>query len=299
MKSSFSDAIAPKVTRVAANPVGALVVRIVADVVRSDITDRSMTLAAQLFTSLLPVIILLSTMPGADYIDAGLSHLNLTSAELALAQTTPSTASFATFGVFGALMTLASATSFSRATNRMYASVWHVPRLRIGDWWRWLAVLGLMALAVVVQGYALLLRRTPVVGAVLAIVATFILWSVCWWAVAKISVKRFVPARRLVFTGALTGAGLTVLLTASFLSLPRVLRAAVAEFGTLGIIFTVIGWLFLFFYVVVTAAVIAHAIAPGGDPGHASLTPKESLLQTLSHAADTGQPASIPPREPR
>lgn len=298
MKTSFSGWILPKVAHLAANPVGALVVRIVVDVARSDITDRSMTLAAQLFTSLLPVIILLSTMPGADYIDAGLSHLDLTSADLALAATAPSTTSFATFGVFGALMTLASATSFSRATNRMYASVWQVPRLRLRDWWRWVAVLGLMALSVVAQGYALLLRRIPVVGAVVTIAATFLLWSLCWWAVAKISVKRSVPGRRLLLTGALTGVGLTALLTGSYLSLPRVLRTAVDEFGTLGIIFTVIGWLFLFFYVVVTAAVIAHAIAPG-DHDRPTLDAKESLLQSISQVADAAPPQSTTSAEPQ
>lgn len=287
----------PWLTKGAANPMGALLIRIIGDLVRADIADRAMTLAAQLFTSLLPVIILLSTMPGADYVDAGLDQLDLSSADLALPSTTPSTTSFATFGVLGAVMVLASATSFSRATNRMYAAVWQVPKLGIGDWWRWLAVIILMAISVVAQGYILILRNIPTIGSVLAVVLTFVLWTLCWWTIAKISVKQAVVARRLLLTGAMTALGVTVLLIGSVLSLPRILRSAVDEFGTLGVVFTVISWMFLFFYIVVSAAVISHAIAPGDTPVNTSPS-RESLLQRLSdvagestadHADDAGQ----------
>lgn len=288
MKSTLAERVLARFSGLAGNPLGALLIRIIVDLARADIADRSMTLAAQLFTSLLPVIILLSTVPGATYFDAGLTHLHLTAADLRLPVAADADVSFTVFGVVGALMVLASATSFSRAINRMYAAIWQVPKLGLGDWWRWLAVIVLIALTVVVQGYAVLLSGVPTVGRLLAVCSTFALWTGCWWTVVRLSVKRLIPARQLLLTGLLTGFGVTVLLTGSVVVMPRILRTAADELGTLGIVFAAISWLFVYFYIVVTVAVIAHAITPGSESERRQRA-KATLLQQLSELAQPSE----------
>ncbi len=112
--------------------------RILADIARGDVTDRSMTLAAQAFTSILPLVILMLSLPGSDVVDSALTELGIPMTPWTAHPSTPPR-SFATFGIVGALMTIAGATSLSRALGRMYVAVWGVTKLPgvrsgVGSW---------------------------------------------------------------------------------------------------------------------------------------------------------------------
>ena len=109
--------------------------------------DRAMTLAAQAFTSIFPVVIVtFSLLPQDDSGRLGgrvAQALALPeSTRSALADAFPDDAEQATtFGLLGLLIVLVSATSFSRALTRMYAKAWSV---RGPGWrrpWRWVTVI--------------------------------------------------------------------------------------------------------------------------------------------------------------
>jgi membrane protein len=128
----------PPVAWLARQWVGRLLARTTAALVRVQIFDRAMTLAAQIFTSVFPLLILVGTLVGGAtarrLADWALSHSGL-----------------AAFGVVGSLVVLLSSTGLARALTRAYAAVLAVHRVPAGPRasWRWLAtVLVLAAYAV-------------------------------------------------------------------------------------------------------------------------------------------------------
>jgi membrane protein len=100
-----------------------------------------MTLAAQAFTSLFPVIIVVASVgPNrSDSLGTRLGDaLSLPdTARSVLEQALPTqTQSPASFGLIGLLIVVLSATSFSRALARMYARAWHVQPVGWSSGWR-------------------------------------------------------------------------------------------------------------------------------------------------------------------
>lgn len=245
-------------------PGGTLLLQIVEDLARGEIADRAMTLAGQAFTSILPVMILLSAIPGKGLVDDALDGYKLTSSDLALTSAGTQDSSV-TFGVIGAIMTLVSATSFSRALDRMYSRVWDVPRLTLREGWRWVVVILAVAIGVVVQILVPNLRELwsmrAVVGFGIELVAGFLLWAVLWSAISRMLTLGRVNTRCLILNGVVTAAGLTVLVVATHIGMAQVVKSATAQFGILGIIFTVISWLFVFSAIVIGATVIVHALS--------------------------------------
>ena len=108
---------------------GRAVLRLAGTLVEIEVFDRSMTLAAQAFTSLLPLMIVGAAMRGGDArpIGSGLSgYLGLnSSAANVLERAVPASSDvFNALGWFGILLLVVSATAFSRALERFYSRVW-------------------------------------------------------------------------------------------------------------------------------------------------------------------------------
>ncbi len=101
--------------------------------------DRSMTLAAQSFTSVLPVAIVASSLGNHDAVTRGffdqfgidVDGVGVGVGVDAVGLDDPS---FAAFGIVGTLMVLIGGTSFARALGRMYGRIWKVPTLRFTSW---------------------------------------------------------------------------------------------------------------------------------------------------------------------
>lgn len=264
MPQSLASVLEFGVAKIKAIPGGSLIIQIIEDLARSEIADRAMTLAGQAFTSILPVMILLSAIPGKGLVDDALDGYKLTSSDLALTSAGAQDASV-TFGVIGAVMTLVSATSFSRALDRMYSRVWDVPRLTIREGWRWIIVILAVAIGVVVQILVPNLRdlwsMRAAMGFGIELVAGFVLWAVLWFAIARMLTLGRVNTRCLILNGAITAAGLTALVVATHIGMAQVIQSATAQFGVLGVIFTVISWLFVFSAIVIGATVIVHAMS--------------------------------------
>ncbi|AZG48172.1 YhjD/YihY/BrkB family envelope integrity protein [Gordonia insulae] len=253
-----------------------LVLRILRDLAVNDVTDRSMTLAAQAFTSVLPIVILLTALPSHTVITKALSGLGIDPDSVDFVKSDPG--SITTIGIFAALMTIAGATSLSRALGRMYVSIWQVTKLPISGWWRWVVVIFALPVGVVAQGFAAPLHTLTVtgwtiggygpIGVGLEVLATFLIWATMWTALPRLLVSSQVPMRLMALNGAVTGVFITVLLVGSRVFLPAILGETTRHYGTLGVVFVAISWLFFFAAIVVVCAIVVHsAVCDEGTVG--------------------------------
>lgn len=241
---------------------GRAAVRVVFEVLEIGVVDRAMTLAAQSFTSLVPVMIAIGTLGAMDPVSEALrSDYGLDLAELDGATDESATA----FGVVGVFMLVISATSYARALGRAYGRIWGlaVPSLRQG--WRWIVVIIAVATGATAIGTARALGDVPVVGAGLMVSAQFAVWLLVWTAIPALLLPVGLPTRARWSTGALTALGLTALQVASVVALPRIMNSAEKQFGVLGMVFTMIGWLFVYSAIVVISATVVHALTQDVD----------------------------------
>ena len=255
--------------RIASDARGSIAVRVVADLFRAEIADRSMTLAAQAFTSILPVLIAVSSFGTVQAVDDIADWVGIVpfgrQVESFADTSNPSTA---TFGIVGLLMTVISATSFARALARMYVRCWDVPLVRMRQaWWRWVVVLLAVIVAIVLLAAAHLAERLPVGGHLLDYAMGFVIWTALWAYLPHLLTRGRLPLRILLIIGALTAFGLSLLRFGSVVAMPRASAAAVAQFGILGLVFTMIGWLFVFAVIVVGSNVVISSLARDATVG--------------------------------
>jgi membrane protein len=238
-----------------------------------EVFDRSMTLAAQAFTSVFPLLILVATLRpreshnqiGSALADSlGLNAQARESLEAAL----PAAGNAAsTFGVIGGLVVLVSATSFSRALVRMYVRIWDAPRpSAVRGFWRLFAVLlGVVMLLVVLTAVRRVLSGVPFSGVAEAVVS-FVLGCLLWTWTPWVLLARRVPMRMLVPGGVLMAVCMIVLSIAGGIYLPIALSSATRQFGALGVSFTYVTWLFVIMIALVGSTAIGAVIARDAGP---------------------------------
>jgi membrane protein len=236
--------------------------------------DRAMTLAAQAFTSIFPVVIVaFSVLPQPESAWLG----GRVAQALALPDGTQSALSAVfpeeaeqvrTFTVLSLLIVLLSATSFSRALTRMYAKAWSVRGPGWRSPWRWIAaIVAIAACTVTLQAVHRAASGNPasVAGALLL---TCLVNTVLWTWVPSLLLAGQVPWRLLAPSGVLMGLGSVPLFVAGRVYLPSALRYADRQFGEFGVAFACIGWLFFVAFVLVVATVVGAVVAR--EPGPAS-----------------------------
>ncbi|WP_260684409.1 hypothetical protein [Rhodococcus sp. KBS0724] len=236
--------------------------RVTFDIVEVGLADSAMTLAAQAFTSLLPVMIAASTLQRLQPLsDAARDNLGV---ELPSADV--STGSATAFGIVGLLMLLISSTSYARALGRMYGRIWHVPIATLRQAWRWLAVVFVIAGSVAIAAVCHKLDSIPAVGRLLGFAAVYGVWALVWTLVPMLLTANRMTTRMCIGSGLLTATGLSALHVASTLFLPRITRTSQDQFGLLGVMFTLISWLFVFSAIVVVAGTIVGSVAKDDGP---------------------------------
>jgi len=260
--------------------------------------DRAMTLAAQAFTSIFPVVIVTFSLLPQD--DSGRLGSRVAQA-LALPETTRSALAGSlpddpeqatTFGVLSLLIVLVSATSFSRALTRMYAKAWSVRGPGWRSPWRWIAaILAITSCTVALQ---IAQRSTSGLGWTAgALLLTCSVNTVLWTWVPSVLLAAEVPWRFLAPGGALMGAATVALFFASKVYMPSAMSYADDHFGELGVAFTCIGWLFAVAFVLIVATVVGVVVAR--EPGPAS----RFLARRSAFLADRAAPddGSLIPQE--
>jgi hypothetical protein len=252
-------------TRMRTTVVGRFVTRTVNALVTMEVFDRAMTLAAQAFISILPLVVAVAALRRGDAepIGRGLStYLGLNdSAANALETAVPASSDvFSALGWFGTLLLVVSATAFSRALERFYARVWSKRKLGFRATWRLFAVLATILLGLLVVQLTRSVLRAEGSFLVLRSIAEFVLWTAVWLLVGWIVLNRTVSFR-LLFPGALLcGVGLAVAGGVGRIYLPIALSSSAAQFGALGITIAYVGWLFVLMSVVVVAVTIGRVL---------------------------------------
>ncbi|WP_235734553.1 YhjD/YihY/BrkB family envelope integrity protein [Nocardioides alcanivorans] len=128
---------------------GRVLARSARQFMRLEMFDRSMTIAAQFFTSIVPILILLSTWgAGSGLI---MDAVEMPETSRAAVESAVQGAGASAFGIVGVMVVLVSATSLSRALARALSAIWSLPRprSRLGAAWRWLVVLLVLVLFLV------------------------------------------------------------------------------------------------------------------------------------------------------
>ncbi|MFF3608764.1 YhjD/YihY/BrkB family envelope integrity protein [Streptomyces sp. NPDC002463] len=153
-----------------------------------------------------------------------------------------------TTGIVGAIVALVSATSFSRAMARVCERAWGLPKAgtRIAAW-RWLV--WLLALVVVVLLQAPL-RDGFGAGTWLGLPLYFLVSTGVWLWTQHLLLAKRVPWLPLLPGAVLGGVATTVLGITARLYMPAALNRALGEYGSLGLVLTMLSWL-----IVVCAAI--------------------------------------------
>jgi len=257
------DRVRPLTAWAMSNWPGRILLRTGAAFARLELLDRSMTLAAQLFTSIFPLLIMAAVLFGPRYGDQVADVINLPQSTRRVLDEALANGGFSSFGVLGAVIVLVSSTSLARTMIRAYGAIWQLPRTRrsVRNAWRLLAAV--ILLAVFFVGVRLLTRlagHSPVsqlTSQILTLLADIALAVAVPW----ILLARVLPARLLLPGGVVFGAVMVIVRPAGAVYLPRALQVSAERYGTIGLAFTYIGWLYVLSVCYLGAAAIGQVLA--------------------------------------
>jgi membrane protein len=232
--------------------------------------DRAVVLAAQAFLALLPMVIVvaavLPTQAGQAILGVARNRLGLTgTTQEALGDLVAARGEIqGSVGIISVLLLIVTATSFTRALQRVYERAWRLPRAGARESWRGLVwLVGVIAYLWMIGFAARLTAGLPYATparALAAVAAAFCLW---WWS------QRMLTARRVRWRALIPGAALSAfgMLTLGVLSagiVPRMIASNQRMLGPSGAIFALVSWLIVIGTVLVVTATIGAVLAQEG-----------------------------------
>lgn len=243
--------------------------RIVDELARVELLDRSLALGAQALLALIPLLMVVGAFMPADWGSELTSQvrqvIGVGNDVMQPVQEAATSTGSAVQEVswISLVVALASASSFARALARTYCKVWGIPAYHgVGAIQRsllWIAgwVVTLQILAIALRAFSDV-PMTRVVHLSLQLGFNVLLW---WWTAHLLLQGRV--SWRALFPGAVVSAVLVVLLSlTSRVFMPRYARVNLEQFGPLGVVFAIASWLVVFGGVLVLAAVVGRHL-PG------------------------------------
>jgi membrane protein len=219
--------------------------------------DRALALAAQAFSALFPVLILIAALEptgkGNDIADTLIDRFGL-SGEGADAVRHAFAAPESVKGsvtVISILFVIFSALAFARALQRLYEKAWKLESRGIkstGWGLGWLVIFSLYWAIISALGD----NSRPVIGLSLA----FVLWLVTPYLL----LERRIPWRTLVPQALLTAAGIVGVGIWSTVYMSRAVSTSAEQFGVVGVSFALLTWLVAMSFAIVAAATVGTAI---------------------------------------
>jgi membrane protein len=258
----------PMAEAVLAHRLGGLLLRVVGEVVRVQLFDRSMTLAAQAFTSVFPILIMFGALSGAAVRRWINDRLNLPAQSERLLQDALGGSHNNAFGIVGALIVVVSATGLARALARAYRIIWLVPARKAGPAATGLQILSVLLLALFAVAIRLIGDLTDMfpeprlAGAAVTLLADLVV-AVC---LPMMLLGPAVARWRLLVAGAIFGAAMIPVRAAGDVYLPRALASSAEKYGTIGLAFTYIGWLYVLSFCLLLAAIVGSVLTAARTP---------------------------------
>jgi membrane protein len=282
----------PAVAWLMATWLGRCLLRIAARFVRLEMFDRSMTVAAQVFTSVFPILIMAAVLLGGRYSDDIADAVDMPDETRIVMQEALATPGGSAFGIVGTLVVLISATSLSRALTRTFAAIWNLPRPKAGlvSAWRWLGAVLLLAAYVVLVRLLSELDSLPAAD-IWGWIVPLTLDTVVAVLLPSILLSGQVPVRLLLPGAMVFGLIMLAVRPASSVFLPRALDVSADRYGTIGVAFTYIAWLYAISLCFLVAALVGEVIATdqgwlgrwirgGADESGAAVTPSAAPEST-------------------
>jgi membrane protein len=256
--------------------------------------DRSMALAAQAFTALVPLLIVVSAVlenGSRDTLGASLVErfdLSGSAADSVERLLPPSANVEDSVNVLGALILIFSALSFTRALQRIYERAWGLEARGVRDAGYGLAWLLMFALYISLN-LTLYGSAAGETGLIASVVGSFVVWLVTPYVI----LARRLPWRTLVPQALVTALGLTAFRAASTIYMPPVVASSAEQFGSIGLAFAIISWLFFGACVLAASAAAGAALSAGASTIHVSA---RTRLESVEHgrgraAGDEVRPA--------
>ncbi|GAA4051666.1 YhjD/YihY/BrkB family envelope integrity protein [Nonomuraea soli] len=246
-------ALAALVRRLRTGPLSRLLVRLAH--VRP--TESAFVLAAQLFLSVFPLLLIITVITP----DAARGIIQTMKERLGLEGEAAGTIKDLLYGtqdsghgaitVISVIVALISATSFTRALQRLYERSWQIGALGLRGSWRgavWL--LGFLGYMEIIFLSSRLMRGTPLESLV------SLLWGVLlWWWTPYLLLGGRVRWRALLPTALLSMVSMIVLSVVSAIYMPIVLDNNERRYGLIGVVFALESWL-----AVVCGALVGSAV---------------------------------------
>jgi membrane protein len=225
--------------------------RLVEPLLRFNLLDRSLALGAQAFGALIPLLIVIQSTQDESIADDLVGRFDLEGDSAAVVREAfTATDDQTTVTVFSVLVLVFSVLAFTRRLQRLYEETWELePRgLRgTGSGLLWLAC------------FASYVSLHPALDEVVARRGGVVLSLAGAFAVGLFTpyllLGRRVHWRRLALQAALTAAGLSALGIWSAIYMPRAIDSAASAYGSIGVAFAMLTWLWGLGIVLVAAAV--------------------------------------------
>jgi membrane protein len=221
--------------------------------------DRSMALAGQAFATLLPLMIVFGTVAQGDSQEVAedlIERLDVSGSAADTLRATVSQPPESGLSIVGVVLLVISALSFTRAMQRLYVRAWRLEPLGLrGNLW------GLLWLAVFIAFWSLQPAVVEFFDGVVALVVSLAISTLLWLCTPWLLVARRISWRRLLPQAFLTAVGMAGLGVGAAIYLPRAVASASAEFGILGVAFTLLSLLFAVAFVLVVTAAFGATLA--------------------------------------
>jgi membrane protein len=251
--------------------------------------DRTLALAGQAFTALVPLLIVAAAFTADDAVARGMVErfrLEGQAADAVRLLFSRPPGMTGTLTLAGMVVLFYSALSFTRALQRTWEAAWELPRVGFRGTLHALAGFGLlMAQIVALVLLTDLMQGWPgadITGAGVRLLLAVVLWLELQYRL----LSRRVPRRMLVPGAVVAGAGQLAASIYSAVWMPRLIEVNARRYGVIGVTFAVVTWLIVICLGIVAAAVVSAEVGRTRALGAA--------LAGRGTSAATG-PASVAP----
>jgi uncharacterized BrkB/YihY/UPF0761 family membrane protein len=241
--------------------------------------DRALVLGGQLFTALIPLLIVVAAVVSkqgptavADRLAARF-HVTGSSAQAFRTLFERPPGATGTITIAGVVVLAFALLSLTRSLQRTYEAAWQLPAVGVRGTLNAVTGFGLLLSSILVLSIMVgALRQLPA-GDVVAFVLRVATSTAVWLLLQSLLLTRRVPIRRLVPGAIVAGAGSAVLSVYSTLWMPRLIQNNADRYGIIGITFAMLTWLIVVCFCVVVAAVISAEVGGAPPPQHRAVAP--------------------------